>query len=202
MQATLHARGDERLVFRSSLWSFQYVEVDPPARVFPKKPVPHCEVGLLEKIYKESGPAGPRTWHRGFRIAVVTGPRTRTVNGVQHSFPPSLPVQFGFFRVDGDAPGLAVRYESGRQRGRMVLVFGDEKERVRFHSLLTGTALNLDESVLADVPVKSFTMSQSLREPIGVAPFNRMPWKAAAASIRRRCWRTGSRWCSSTRTGR
>ena len=101
------------------------------------------------------------------------------MNGVHHSFPPSLPVQFGFFRADGDAPALSVKYENGRQRGRMVMIFNDEKERVNFHSLLTGTALTHDERVFADVPIKSFMISQSLREPLGVAPFTRMPWKAA-----------------------
>lgn len=179
IEATLNPRSDEEVVFRNNLRSFQYMEADPPSRAFPKEPVPHCEVALFEKVYKENGPTGPRTWHRGFRIAVVTGPRTRTVNGVHHTFPPSLPVQFGFFRADGDAPALSVKYENGRQRGRMVMIFSDEKERARFHSLLTGTALDHDERIFADVPVKSFMISQSIREPLGVAPFSRMPWKAA-----------------------
>ncbi|KAM4054827.1 hypothetical protein HRG_005648 [Hirsutella rhossiliensis] len=179
IQATLRPRSDELVVFRNSLRSFQYLESEPPSRAFPKEPLPRCEVALMEKIYKESGPAGPRTWHCGFRIAVATGPLTRTVNGVQHSFSPSFPVQFGFFRAEGDAPALSVKYESGRQRGRMVFIFGDEKERVSFQSLLTGTALNHDERVFADIPLKSFMISQSVREPIGVAPFSRMPWRAA-----------------------
>lgn len=179
MQATLRPRSDEQVVFRNSLRSFQYLESEPPSRAFPKEPLPRCEVALMEKVYKESGPAGPRTWHCGFRIAVTTGPLTRTVNGVQHSFPPSLPVQFGFFRAEGDAPALSVKYESGRQRGRMVFIFGDEKERISFQTLVTGTALNHDERVFADVPLKSFTVSQSVREPTGVAPFSRMPWRAA-----------------------
>ncbi|KAF4505278.1 hypothetical protein G6O67_007244 [Ophiocordyceps sinensis] len=179
VQASLRPRSDERVVFRNSLPSFQYLESDSPSRAFPKEPVPRCEVALLEKLYKETGPAGPRTWHCGFRIAVATGPLTRTVNGVQHSFSPSLPVQFGFFRAEGAAPALSVKYESGRQRGRMVFVFGDENERVSFQSLLTGTALNQDERVFADTPLKSFMISQSVREPIGVAPFSRMPWRVA-----------------------
>ncbi|KJZ79055.1 hypothetical protein HIM_01828 [Hirsutella minnesotensis 3608] len=179
IQASLHPRSDEQVVFRNSLRSFQYLESDPPARAFPKEPMPRCEVALMEKVYKESGPAGPRCWHCGFRIAVITGPTTRTVNGVQHTFPPSLPIQFGFFRAEGDAPALSIKYESGRQRGRMVFVFGDEQERVSFHSLITGTALNHDEKLYADLPIKSFMISQSVREPIGMAPFNRMPWRVA-----------------------
>ncbi|UNI14475.1 hypothetical protein JDV02_001101 [Purpureocillium takamizusanense] len=179
IQATMNPRGDELVVFRNTLRSFQYMEAEPASRAFPKEPVPQCEVALFERIYRENGPAGPRNWHCGFRIAVITGPRTRTVNGVHHSFPPSLPVQFGFFRAEGDMPALSVKYESGRQRGRMVMTFSDEKERVKFHSLLAGTALNHDEKIFADVPIKSFIISQSIREPLGVSPFSRMPWKVA-----------------------
>lgn len=179
IEATMKARSEELAVFRSNLRSFQYLEAEPATRAFPKEAVPQCEVAMFERIYRENGPAGPRNWHRGFRIAVTTGPRTRTVNGVNHSFPTSLPVQFGFFRAEGDAPALSVKYESGRQRGRMVMVFGDDKERIKFHALVTGAALAHDEKMFADVPIKSFMISQSMREPLGVSPFSRMPWKAA-----------------------
>ncbi|OAQ70530.1 hypothetical protein VFPPC_15590 [Pochonia chlamydosporia 170] len=179
VQATLHPRSDELVVFRNNLRSFQYMDADPQSRLFPKEAVSQCDVALFEKIYKENGPAGPRSWHCGFRIAVVTGPRTRTLSGVQHSFPPPLPVQFGFFRAEGEAPALSVKFVNGRQKGRMNLVFSDEKERLKFHSLLTGTALNHDERVFSESPLKSFMVAQSLREPTGIAPFSRIPWKAA-----------------------
>lgn len=179
MQATLRPRSDEQVLSRNLLRSFQYLELEPATRAFPKEPVARCEVALMEKLHKESGPAAPRTWHCGFRVAVTTGPLTRTVSGVQHSFSPSLPVQFGFFRAEGDAPALSVKYESGRQRGRMVFIFGDDKERVSLQSLLTGTALGHDERAFADVPLKAFTVSQSVQEPTGMAPFGRMPWRAA-----------------------
>ncbi|KAK2599004.1 hypothetical protein QQS21_005538 [Conoideocrella luteorostrata] len=179
VRAMLRPRSDEVVVFRNNMRSFQYLDADPQSRVFPKEPVPQCDVALFEKIYKENGPAGQRSWHCGFRVAVVTGPRTRTLSGVQHSFPPPAPVQFGFFRGEGDAPGLSLKYINGRQKGRMVLVFSDEKERVTFHSLLTGIALSHDEKVFADCPLKSFMISQSIREPTGIMPFSRIPWKAA-----------------------
>ncbi|PFH58334.1 hypothetical protein XA68_13867 [Ophiocordyceps unilateralis] len=179
VQAMLHPQSDEKVLFRNTLRSFQYLESEPPTRAFPKEPVSRCEVALMEKVYKENGPVGRRCWHCGFRIAVNTGPRTRSVNGVQHGFPPALPVQFGFFRAEGDAPALSVKYESGRHSGRMVFVFNDEKERVAFHSLLAGTALNHDEKVTAEVSLKTFMIAQSLREPLGLAPFSRMAWRAA-----------------------
>lgn len=178
-RATLFPRSDEEVAVRSTLRSFQYLDSDPQSRVFPKEAVQHCEVALFERIYKENGPAGPRTWHRGFRVAIVTGPRTRTLNGVNHSYPPQLPIQFGFFRAENDAPALSLKFDDGRRKGRMVLVFADEKERIKFHSILTGTALDHDEKIFADVPLKNLMIAQSLREPTGMAPFSRMPWKAA-----------------------
>jgi hypothetical protein len=178
-RATLFPRSDEEVTVRSALRSFQYIDADPQSRVFPKEAVPQCEVALFERIYKENGPAGPRRWHRGFRIAVVTGPRTRTLNGVNHSFPPQFPIQFGFFRAEGDKPALSLKFDDGRRKGRMVLNFTDDQERIKFHSVLTGTSLDHDEKIFADVPLKAFSVSQSLREPTGMAPFSRMPWKAA-----------------------
>lgn len=179
VKTTLYPRKDENMVFRNTLRSFQYIDADPNSRVFPKEATPQCDVALFEKVLKENGPQGVRHWHRGFRIAVVTGPKTRTLSGVHHSYPPQMPIQFGFFRTEGEAPALSLRFESGRQKGRMVLTFSEDKERVRFHSLLTGTSLDHDERIFADVPIKSFTLSQSLREPLGMAPFSRMPWKVA-----------------------
>ncbi|KAM5351621.1 hypothetical protein ACJ41O_004344 [Fusarium nematophilum] len=178
IQTSLFPRSDENMVFRSTLRSFQCIDADPNYRQFPKEPISQCDVALFEKLYKESGPAGPRTWHLGFRVAVVTGPRTRTLSGVNHVYSPGQPIQFGFFRGDGDAPSLTIKYENGKSKGRMAMVFSDEKARIKFHSLLTGTALDHDEKIYADVPIKTFTISQSIREPLGMAPFSRMPWKA------------------------
>jgi hypothetical protein len=179
VKSTLYPRQDEQMIFRNTLRSFQYAHADPQSRAFPKEPIAGCDVALFEKVHKESGPAGPRSWHRGYRIAVVTGPRTKTVSGVHHTYPPYLPVFFGFFRTEGDAPALSLRFENGRQRGRMVLTFSEEKERVTFHKLLTGTALASDERSFGDIPLKSFMVAESLREPLGISPYSRMPWQMA-----------------------
>ncbi|KAL6868418.1 hypothetical protein J3F83DRAFT_692027 [Trichoderma novae-zelandiae] len=178
LQQTLQPRPDEQVVFRNTLRSFQYLDSDPNSRAFPKESISSCELALFEKLRKDNGPQGQRCWHTGFRIAVVTGPKTRTACGVSHTYPPPLPVQFGFFRAEGDLPAFSVKFENGRQKGRMVMVFGDEKERARFHSLLTGTSIEPGEKVFTDVPVASVVIAQSLREPLGMSPFSRLQWKA------------------------
>lgn len=179
IQSSLHPRSDESVVFRTTLRSFQYMDADPNSRVFPKEAIAQCDVALFERVYTESGPMGSRNWHLGFRIAVVTGPKIRTLSGINHAYPSSLPVQFGFFRGEADGPSLSLRYEGGKSKGRMVLTFNEDKERVKVYALLSGTALDHDEKIYADVPIKSLGVSQSLREPNGMAPFNRMPWKVA-----------------------
>lgn len=179
VKASLYPRKDELMVFRKTLRSFQYNDGDPQSRTFPAEPVPNCDVALFERIHKEVGPGGLRTWHRGYRVAVVTGPRTRTVSGVHHSYPPHMPILFGFMRLEGDAPALSLRFDTGRQKGRMVLTFNDDQERAVFHKFLTGTSQASDERSFGDIPIKSFTIAESLREPLGLAPFSRMPWQQA-----------------------
>ncbi|CEJ95000.1 hypothetical protein VHEMI10504 [[Torrubiella] hemipterigena] len=179
VRSTLQPRPDEVMVFQNTIRSFQYIDADPQSRIFPKEPVQFCDVALFERVRKVNGPSGMRTFHAGCRIAAVTGPRTRTLSSVHHSYNPDMPIQFGFFRGEDQCPALSVRFDNGRQRGRMVLVFGDEKERVRFHSLLTGTDLDADERIFCNVFLKSHMISQSLREPRGMMPFAGLPWNAA-----------------------
>jgi hypothetical protein len=59
----------------------------------------------------------------------------------------------------------------------MVFSFNDEKERLRFHSLLLGNSLHHDEKVYAEVPLVRFTISQRLGDVEGLACLNRQLWK-------------------------
>ncbi|ROT36769.1 hypothetical protein SODALDRAFT_206776 [Sodiomyces alkalinus F11] len=177
-QATLYPRPDEQCISRSTLRTFQYFDADPQSRAFPKEPVPSCEVALFEKIRKEKSATGPRSFHRGFRLAVVSGPRTRTLSGVNPSWTPQQPVSFGFLRGDGGDPALLLKCDDGgRHKGSAVLSFNDETERVRFHTLLTGTAVLHDETIYADVPLTGFSLGRSLTDTQGLPGINRLPWK-------------------------
>jgi hypothetical protein len=77
-----------------------------------------------------------------------------------------------------------LRYEDGKQKGTMVLTFNDKDERLRFHTLLLGTALNHDERLVTDVPIPSFSVSQGLADDDGgdaaaLAVLSRVPWRSA-----------------------
>ncbi|KZL64956.1 hypothetical protein CI238_07090 [Colletotrichum incanum] len=176
VQSTLYPRAEEHCVFRSTLRSFQYFDSDPQARAFPKEPVQGCDVVLFEKIHKEHAAAGPRAYHRGFRIAVVSGPHTRTLSGINHSYSPQMPIPFGFLRSDGGEPALLLKYDNGRQKVTMALSFGDERERSQFHNMLAGTSVQKDETIYADVPLLGFSISTGLQGGRYLPGVSQIPW--------------------------
>lgn len=176
--ATLQPRKDEQCVFKSTLRSFQYFDTNPQGASFPKESVRSCDIALFEKTLKEVSPTGPRTYHRGFRLAVVTGPTIKLLSAVNHTYSPHLPVQFGFLRGEQNEPALLLRFDEGKSNGRMVMAFNDEPERLRFHSLLIGTLVQQDEKVFSEVPITGFTISQNARsEPMQI--FSQLPWSRA-----------------------
>lgn len=166
----LYPRKDEHALFRSTLKAFQYFESGPPTGSFPKEAVPDCEVALFEKILSEPAATGRRNYHRGCRLAMVSGPRTRTLYGTSQAYPPDTPVQFSFLRGDHGDPALLLRYENNRSKGRMVLSFSTEEERMRFHDLIAGTALQRDERVVTEVPVQSLQVVAAATASRGNGP--------------------------------
>lgn len=175
---TLQPRKEEQCVFRSTLRNFQYFDSNPQSLVFPKEAVPSCDVALFERIARENSPTGPRVYHRGFRLAVVTGPVVKLLSAVNHMYPPHIPVQFGFLRGEYGEPALLLRFDDGKNSGRMVMAFNDEPERLRFHSLLIGTLVQQDEKIYSEVPIVGYSLSETVRaNPVQV--FSQLPWSRA-----------------------
>ncbi len=180
VQGYLYARKDETVSYSTVLRGFHYFDANPKSRAFPKEPVGQCEIGLYEKLLKEGSPHGPRTFHRGFRIAVVTGPRTRTLSGVTHFFPPQLPIQFTFLRGDQRAPSLQLEFNDGKDKGRMVMTFKDDGEREKMLKLLNGTFIHHDEDVVAEVAMEGMNMSETIEDvKAGFPAVQRLPWQRA-----------------------
>ncbi|KAK2611100.1 hypothetical protein N8I77_004476 [Diaporthe amygdali] len=173
--ATLQPRKDEEIVFKSTLRSFQYFDSNAQSTAFPREAVRSCEIALFEKILKESSPTGQRSYHRGFRLAVVTGPSTKVLSAVNHTYSPQTPVQFGFLRGEHNEPALLLRFDDGGSTGRMVMAFNDEPERLRFHSILVGTVVQQDEKVHSEVPITGFALSQNARSG-PMKGFSQLPW--------------------------
>lgn len=176
--ATLQPRKGEQCVFKCTLRNFQYFDSNPKTATFPREAVPSCDIALFERIAKENSPTGVRVHHRGFRLAVVTGATTKLLSAVNHMYLPQVPVQFGFLRGESNEPALLLRFDDGGSSGRMVIAFNDEPERMRFHSLLIGTLVQQDEKVFSEVPITSFSISQTARSE-AAAVFTKLPWSRA-----------------------
>ena len=174
---SLYPRKDEQCVFRSTLKSFQYFDNDPQSRQFPKEAVPECDIALFEHVMREGAATGLRSFHRGFRIAVVTGMKTKTLSGVNQVYLPQQPVQYGFLRGELNDPALSLKFENGRQKGSMVMTFGDEKERLRLHSLLIGTALRKDEQVYCEIPISGVWFAKYFGDVQNFQSFSALPWE-------------------------
>ncbi|KAI4861779.1 hypothetical protein F4820DRAFT_50342 [Hypoxylon rubiginosum] len=180
VQSYLYPRKDESVKHTTTLRGFHYFDSNPQGRTFPKEPLGQCQIGLFERLLKEGSPTGPRTFHRGFRLAVVTGPRIRTLSGVTHSFPPQLPVQFALLRGDQRAPILQLDFNDGKDKGRMVLTFNDEDERETLLRMITGTYIHQDEEIIAEVPLEGMNMSDGVDDTKGGYPaIQRLPWQRA-----------------------
>jgi len=181
VHSTLYPRQDENCIFRTTLRAFQYFDNDPQARQFPKESTPNCEVALFERLHREGAATGPRTWHKGYRIAVVTGPRTKTLSGVNHTYSPQQPIQFGFLRNESNDPALSLKFDNGRFKGSMVLSFAEDKERSRMHSQLVGTALGRGEEVFGEVPLQGAWFSERFGDSLdnGLKGLSSLPWTKA-----------------------
>ncbi|KAI0890701.1 uncharacterized protein GGS22DRAFT_17311 [Annulohypoxylon maeteangense] len=180
VQSYLYPRRDETTRHTTSLRAFHYFDSNPQGRTFPKEPVGQCEIALFEKLLKESSPTGTRTFHRGFRVSVVTGPRTRTLSGVTHSFSPQLPIQFALLRGDQRAPVLQLDFNDGNYKGRMVMTFNDDKEREILLKMITGTYIHKEEEIIAEVPLEGMNMSEVAGDTKGGLPaIQRLPWQRA-----------------------
>ncbi|KAK4097525.1 hypothetical protein N658DRAFT_500330 [Parathielavia hyrcaniae] len=160
VHSSLYPRQDESCIFRSTLRAFQYFDNDPQSRQFPKESTPNCEIALFERLLREGAATGPRTYHKGYRVAVVTGPRVKTLSGVNQLYLPQTPIQFGFLRSEANNPALSLKFDNGRYKGNMVLSFANEAERLRMHSLLIGTALDRGESVFGEIPLQGAWFSE------------------------------------------
>jgi hypothetical protein len=175
--SSLYPRKDEQCVFRCTLRAFQYFDNDPQSRQFPKEATPSCDIALFEHLMREGAATGPRSYHRGFRIAVVTGTQIKTLSGVSQTYLPQHLVQYGFLRGEHNDPALSLKFENGRQKGSMVMTFGDEKERLRFHGLLIGTALRNDEQVYCEIPIRGVWFAKYFGDVQSFQTFSALPWE-------------------------
>lgn len=159
-QAMLERRDGEQIIFETVLRNFQYFDQNPQAS-FPKEAQPQCLLRVFEKTTVQKAATGPRTLHRGYRLALNTSPKTKNLRGVDQDFLPTMPVLFGLLRGDGGSPALLLKVDDTNAKYTMVATFDNVVDRTRLHNLLSGMALRPAEGVVGESPLQSFSVSTS-----------------------------------------
>lgn len=174
---SLRQRNDEHTIFDSTLKSMQYLDTSGTAG-FPKEPLVQCRVKILEKLLVEKAATGARTMHRGYRIALVTHPSTKTLRGVNQILPPNTPILFDFLRGDGGFPGFLLAIGDGKTSYKVLLTFNDARERMVFHDRLTGAARG-NEVVVTEVKIQSLKIESLPAGEKDSRIWKTLPWQTA-----------------------
>lgn len=161
MLSTMNPFNDENLLFETDLVTFAFYAQNPQSRAFPKEPVSNCRVWLLEKRITKTEGTGARSLHRGFRIVVLTSPRTKTLSGINIELHPVTgPIQYAFVRGESGAPALLIKIQHGKLEGMMAMTFRDPQERAQLHDLLTASSLANAEACFANCQLLNLSISQ------------------------------------------
>ncbi|KAG9248510.1 hypothetical protein BJ878DRAFT_487663 [Calycina marina] len=166
---------DERLIYESTLKSMQYIDTLASSG-FLTEPLPQCRLKIFEKVAVEKVAAMTRIMHRGYRIAVVTHPSTKTLRSVNQHLRSYLPILFDFLRGDGGFPGFRLAIEDGKLSCKLLFTFNDAKERMMFHDCLTAAARG-DEVVTTEVSLKLLDIESNSGQESRFLKL--LPWQSA-----------------------
>ncbi|KAJ5109644.1 hypothetical protein N7532_002289 [Penicillium argentinense] len=175
-EASLSPEPGETVVFENTLKVFQYMDSG-AHKAFPSEPLERCRIRLFERSVKVTEGTGTRNAHRGFRLAILTSPKVKTLSSVQHMLGQGWPVVFGLLRGEDGAAALLLKVtEEGRQRS-MLMTFHEAEERTRMHSVLLGMAPREGEAKTPEFPIRSYTIEQP-GEGSGQAAINHLQFPA------------------------
>ncbi|KUJ22742.1 uncharacterized protein LY89DRAFT_777792 [Mollisia scopiformis] len=159
-QGMLERREGEQIIFETVLRNFQYFDQNPQAS-FPKEAQPQCLLRVFEKTIVQKAATGPRTLHRGYRLALNTSTKTKNLRGIDQDFLPTMPILYNFLRGDGGLPALLLKVEDAKTKYTMVATFDNVADRARLHNLVSGIALRSAEGIIAESPLQGFSVSNS-----------------------------------------
>ncbi|CAI7611790.1 unnamed protein product [Penicillium bialowiezense] len=156
---SLHPEAGETVVFENTVKVFQYMDPGTP-KAFPPDPVERCRVRLFERSVSITEGTGTRNAHRGFRLAVLTSPRVKTLSSIRHTLGNGSPVVFGLLRGEDGAPALLLKVtEDGRTRS-MLMTFHEAEERAELHSVLLGMLPRNGEIKSPEFALTSYSIEQ------------------------------------------
>lgn len=158
VQTSFLAHSDEVLLMETTVRSALYATKEPSDQIFPKDAALHCKVRVFEKVAIEKSMNGPHTLHRGIRLAVATGPNTKSLCGITHDLPTQRPIRYEHTRVDYGA-SLFLYFGDG-PAATIGLTFETNQDRFAFHNTIIG-GQRPNESTAAVLPLKSFSLTRS-----------------------------------------
>ncbi|ELR05001.1 hypothetical protein VC83_05112 [Pseudogymnoascus destructans] len=167
VQTSFLAHSDEVFVMETTVRSAHYATKEPSDQIFPKDAALHCKVRVFEKVVVEKSINGPHTRHRGVRLAVATGPNTKSLCGITHDLPTQRPIRYEHTRVDYGA-SLYLYFGDG-PAATIGLTFETNQDRFAFHNTIIG-GQRPNESTAAVLPLKGFSLTRSAESQSTAVP--------------------------------
>ena len=179
---SLHPEAGETVVFENTVKVFQYMDPGTP-KAFPPDPVERCRVRLFERSVTVTEGTGTRNAHRGFRLAVLTSPKVKTLSSIRHTLGNGSPIVFGLLRGEDGAPALLLKVtEEGRTRS-MLMTFHEVEERTQIHSVLLGMLPRNGEIKSPDFALSSYCIEQPEDHFSGRPPVKHLEFPAGSVSV-------------------
>ncbi|KAF2119719.1 hypothetical protein BDV96DRAFT_610605 [Lophiotrema nucula] len=166
VEAQLHERGDERLTLKIHLRDFSYKDPTNPG-AFPQERVKGCRLLLFEKSDRSAEGSGRRRLHRGYRVAIVTNTKNRTLSCISHEMGAvQEPTNFEYATDTDNAPAMILRFKelTSDKRSKVCtayMAFNDPKDRNKLFGTFTSMNVASDEAVFAQVPLKAFNIESA-----------------------------------------
>ena len=165
-EESLKPEAGESIIFENTLKVFQYIDSG-TLKAFPVESIERCRMRLFERSINVTEGTGTRSIHQGFRVAILTSPKVKTLSNVRHILGYGSPVVFGLLRGEDGAPALVLKVtEEGRARS-MLMTFHEVQERTMMHSMLLGMLPRQNELKISDVPIRAYSIEQPADQVTG-----------------------------------
>ncbi|KAJ5175641.1 uncharacterized protein N7482_001518 [Penicillium canariense] len=149
----------------------------------PSDPMERCRIRLFERSVTVTEGTGSRNAHRGFRLAVLTSPKVKTLSNVTHVLGSGSPVVFGLLRGEDGAPALLLKVtEDGRTRS-MLMTFHEVEERTKIHSVLLSMVPRDGETKTREMSLRSYAIEEPGNQASGRAPTTHLRFPAGNAAV-------------------
>ncbi|KAJ5807650.1 Cys/Met metabolism pyridoxal phosphate-dependent enzyme [Penicillium robsamsonii] len=179
---SLHPEAGETVVFENTLKVFQYMDPGTP-KAFPPDPTERCRIRLFERSVTVTEGTGTRNAHRGFRLAVLTSPKVKTLSSIRHTLGNGSPILFGLLRGEDGAPALLLKVTEGGRTRSMLMTFHEVAERTKIHSVLLGMIPREGEIKSPEFAIQSYSIEQPEDALTGQPAVKYLQFPAGSVSV-------------------